>query len=173
MPPVIRAARNPADAAACARIYAPYVTESCISFEYEPPSAADFSGRMAAAHAWMVAEEDGEVVGYAYASPHRSREAYRWTADVAIYTDAARQGRGLGRRLYEALFAPLPDLGLRVLVAVVAQPNAASDALHRSLGFEEAGLHRGIGFKHGRWHDVRLWQRRIGDDGAPPATLQV
>jgi L-amino acid N-acyltransferase YncA len=162
-----------ADAEACARVYAPYVDGSCISFEYEAPSAADLAGRMAAAHAWVVAEEDGDVVGYAYASPHKARAAYRWTADVAIYTDARRQGRGLGRRLYEELLGLLPGLGLRVLVAVVAQPNPSSDALHRSLGFEEIGVHRGIGWKDGRWHDVRLWQLRIGDDGAPPANLQA
>jgi phosphinothricin acetyltransferase len=168
---VIRAATID-DAAACARVYAPYVTGSPISFEYEAPGAAELARRMAASHAWVVAEEDGEVVGYAYAAPHKEREAYRWTADVAIYTDAAWQGRGLGRRLYEELFARLPGLGLRVLCAVVAQPNAASDALHRSLGFEEVGVHRGIGWKFGRWHDVRLWQLRIGGDGAPPANLQ-
>ena len=162
-----------ADAAACARVYAPYVTDSCVSFEYEAPTEADFAERMAAAHVWVVAEEDGAVVGYAYASPHKAREAYRWTADVAIYTDAGRQGRGLGRRLYEELLALLPGLGLRVLVAVVAQPNPASDALHRSLGFEEVGVHRAIGFKHGRWHDVRLWQLRIGGDDPPPANLQA
>jgi phosphinothricin acetyltransferase len=168
---LIRAARTLADAEACARIYAPYVTDSCISFEYEAPTAEDLAARMAAAHAWLVAEVDGEVVGYAYASPHKTREAYRWAADVAIYTDAAQQGRGLGRRLYAELLALLPALGLRVLVAVIAQPNPASDALHRSFGFEEVGVHRAIGWKHGRWHDVRLWQLRIGDDGAPPANL--
>jgi phosphinothricin acetyltransferase len=167
---VIRPAR-PSDAAACARVYAPYVTDSCISFEYSPPSAEDFEARIASSHAWLVAEDGGEVVGYAYASQHRAREAYRWTADVAIYTDAAQQGRGLGRRLYEELLVLLPPLGLRVLCAVVAQPNEASDALHRSFGFEEVGVHRGIGFKQGRWHDVRLWQLRIGGDGPPPANL--
>jgi phosphinothricin acetyltransferase len=169
---VIRPATDD-DAAACARVYAPYVTDSAISFEYEAPDAAELARRMAAAHAWVVAEEAGEVVGYAYAAPHKAREAYRWTADVAIYTDAGRHGRGLGRRLYEALLPLLPPLGIRVLVAVVAQPNAASDALHRSLGFEEVGVHRGIGWKFGRWHDVRLWQLRLGGDGAPPANLQA
>ena len=162
-----------ADAAECARVYAPYVTDSCISFEYEAPTAADFAERMAAAHAWVVAEYGGGIVGYAYASPHKARAAYRWTADVAIYTDAAQHGRGLGRRLYEGLFALLPPLGLRMLCAGVAQPNAASDALHRSLGFEEVGVYRRIGFKHGRWHDVRWWQLGIGGDDAPPANLQA
>jgi len=169
---MIRAARIADDAAACARVYAPYVTNSCISFEYEPPTAADFAERMAAAHAWVVAEDDGEVVGFAYASRHKARAAYRWAADVAIYTDAAQHGRGLGRRLYEALFEELAPLGLRVLCAGVAQPNPASDALHRSLGFEEVGVYRRIGFKHGRWHDVRWWQLHIGGDGPPPANLQ-
>ncbi len=158
------------DAAACAAVYAPYVTDSCISFEYEPPGAEDFERRIAAALAWFVAVRDGAVVGYAYASRHRERAAYDWAADVAIYTDAGQHGRGMGRLLYEALFVRLRDLGLRRLCAGVAQPNAASDGLHRALGFHEVGVYRRIGWKAGRWHDVRWWQLDIGD-GSPPANL--
>jgi L-amino acid N-acyltransferase YncA len=166
----IRPAR-PADAAACARVYAPYVTDSCISFEYEPPTAGEVAARMAAAHAWVVAEEGGIVAGYAYASEHRARAAYRWSADVAIYIAETHRGRGLGRLLYEELFARARELGLRTLCAGVAQPNAASDALHRALGFREVGVYRRIGFKNGAWHDVRWWQLHLGDDGPPPATV--
>jgi L-amino acid N-acyltransferase YncA len=169
--PVIRAAR-PEDAAGCARVYAPYVTDSCASFEYEAPSAQDIAARMASAHAWMVAEDGGTVVGYAYASRHRERAAYDWAADVAIYIAATHHGRGLGRRLYEALFARVEALGIRTLCAGIAQPNPASDALHRSLGFEEVGVYRRIGWKAGRWHDTRWWQLELippTPDGAPPA----
>ena len=168
---VIRAA-EPHDAAGCAAVYAPYVTDSCISFEYEAPSAEDFAGRMRASHAWLVAEDDGDVVGYAYGSRHRDRAAYDWAADVAIYTAASHHGRGMGRALYEALFPRLGELGLRVLCAGVALPNDASDALHRALGFDEVGVYRRIGWKDGRWHDVRWWQLHLGGD-APPANLQV
>ena len=160
----------PADAAGCAAVYAPYMADSCISFEYEPPAAEEFARRMVAAHAWLVAEADGVVVGYAYGSRHKERAAYDWAADVAIYTAAGHHGRGIGRALYEQLFALLRDRGLRTLCAGVAQPNAASDALHRTLGFEEVGVYRRIGWKDGRWHDVRWWQLHLGD-ASPPATV--
>lgn len=159
------------DAGGCAGVYAPYVTQSCISFEYEPPTVQELARRIAASHAWLVAEDDGAVVGYAYASAHRSRAAYDWAADVAIYTAATHHGRGMGRRLYEELFAVLGDLGLRTLCAGVALPNDASDALHRSLGFEEVGVYRRIGWKAGRWHDVRWWQKLLGDEGPPHARV--
>jgi L-amino acid N-acyltransferase YncA len=161
----------PADAAGCAAVYAPYVTDSCISFEYEAPTAADFAKRMAASHVWLVAEDDGAIVGYAYASRHRDRSAYDWAADVAIYIAASHHGRGMGRRLYEELLGPVRERGLRVLCAGVALPNDASDGLHRAMGFEEVGVYRRIGWKDGRWHDVRWWQLHLGDDG-PPANLQ-
>jgi L-amino acid N-acyltransferase YncA len=159
-----------ADAAGCAAVYAPYVTDSCVSFEYEAPSAAEMARRIEASRAWVVAERGGAVVGYAYASPHRARAAYDWAADVAIYIDADAHGGGLGRRLYEELFARLERLGLRRLCAGVAQPNPASDGLHRALGFEEVGVYRRIGWKAGRWHDTRWWQLDLGGD-APPAML--
>jgi len=160
-----------ADAEGCAAVYRPYVTDSCISFEYEPPTAEDFAGRIAASHAWLVAEDEGRIVGYAYASRHRDRAAYDWAADVAIYTDASHHGRGMGRRLYEELFPRLRAAGLRVLCAGIALPNDASEGLHRALGFEDVGVYRRIGWKGGRWHDVRWLQLHLGDD-APPATVQ-
>lgn len=159
------------DAAGCARVYAPYVTDSCISFEYEPPTAEDFAARMTSAHAWLVAEDGGAVVGYAYASRHRERAAYDWAADVAIYIAATHHGRGLGRRLYERLFACVEALGIRTLCAGVAQPNPGSDALHHALGFEEVGVYRRIGWKAGRWHDVRWWQLHLCDGRPPPARV--
>ena len=161
----------PEDAAGCAAVYAPYVTDSCISFEYEAPMAADFAGRMAASHAWLVAEEGGAIVGYAYASRHRDRSAYDWAADVAIYTAASHHGRGMGRSLYAELFAAAGERGLRVMCAGVALPNDASDGLHRAMGFEEVGVYRRIGWKAGAWRDVRWWQLELrpGDPTPPDA----
>jgi phosphinothricin acetyltransferase len=166
--PTIRSA-TPADAAACAEIYAPYVTGSVISFELDPPDAVEFERRMASALEWLVAEEDGAVVGYSYASPHRDRAAYHWSADVAVYLPATHHRRGLGRRLYGALFPLLRDRGLRVLCAGVTQPNAGSDGLHRAMGFDEVGVYRNIGWKDGAWHDVRWYQLdlRPGDTSPP------
>jgi L-amino acid N-acyltransferase YncA len=158
------------DAAACAAIYAPYVSDSIISFEAVPPTADDVRRRIRAAHLWLVAEEDGEVRGYAYGSSHREREAYRWAADVAIYLPSEHQGRGLGRRLYGELFDGLRELGLCMLCAGVGLPNEASEQLHQSMGFTEVGVYRRIGFKLGRWIDVRWYQLDLqpGTD-APPA----
>jgi phosphinothricin acetyltransferase len=157
----VRAA-TPADAAGCAAIYAPYVRETAISFELEPPSAEEIAARIDAAHAWLVAEEDARVIGYAYAGPFQARPAYARTCEVTVYVDRDRTGRGVGRVLYAELLARLQERGFRVAVAIIALPNAASEALHRASGFELVGVLRGVGFKHGAWHDVAYLQRTLG-----------
>lgn len=149
---------TPDDAAACAAIYAPFVADSIISFETVPPTEAEMERRIRAAHLWLVAEHEGSLCGYAYGSSHREREAYRWAADVAIYLPAEQQGRGLGRRLYGELFDGLRELGICVVCAGVGLPNAASERLHLAMGFTEVGVYRRIGFKFGRWVDVRWYQ---------------
>lgn len=159
-----------ADAAACAAIYAPYVRNTVISFEAEPPSASAMRGRIEAAHLWLVAEgEASEILGYAYGSPHRERDAYRWAVDVAIYVREDQCGRGLGRRLYARLIDGLRGLGACVLCAGVALPNPASERLHRRCGFTEVGTYRRIAFKFGRWIDTRWYQLELGT-GAEPAS---
>jgi L-amino acid N-acyltransferase YncA len=163
------------DAAACAAIYAPYVTDTAITFEYEPPSAAEMARRIAVAqraHAWLVLEDDGRVVGYAYAGPFKERVAYRWSAEVSVYLEAGRRRSGSGRLLYEALFARLTERGFRTLVAVMTLPNDASEGLHRALGFEPVGTLRRVGWKHGEWRDVAWAQRSIGPDDGPPRELE-
>ena len=159
------------DAAACAAIYAPYVTDTAITFEYEPPSAAEMARRVAAAqraHAWLVLEEDGRVVGYAYAGPFKERAAYRWSAEVSVYLEPGRRRSGSGRLLYEVLFVRLAERGFRTLVAVMTLPNDASEGLHRALGFEPVGTFRRVGWKHGQWRDVAWAQRGIGSEDGPP-----
>ena len=162
-----------ADAGACAAIYAPYVRDTAVSFETSPPSAADMAARIAAAHAWLVADVGGEVVGYAYATRHRERAAYRWACDVSVYLAPPAQGRGLGRVLYTELFNALAARGFVTALAGVALPNDASVGLHRAMGFEDVGVYRNIGFKAGSWHDVLWLQRALGplpsapDDPAP------
>jgi L-amino acid N-acyltransferase YncA len=169
---IVREAR-PEDAAAVAAVYAPYITDSVASFEYEPPSAEDMARRMAASHLWLVADDGpAGVVGYAYASQHKTRRAYDWAADLGIYIAGTHTGRGVGRALYDELLPRLRALGLRQLCAGVSQPNDASDALHRRLGFREVGVYERIGWKFGRWIDVRWWQLDLADgDLAPPGTL--
>ena len=109
--------------------------------------------RYSARHPWLVAELDGEVVGYAYASEHRSRAAYRWAADTTVYVSAKHHRQGVGRALYGALLPLLVRQGMYVACAGITLPNQASVALHERFGFEPVGVYRGIGFKHGRWRD--------------------
>jgi L-amino acid N-acyltransferase YncA len=162
------------DAEACAAIYAPYVTDTAITFEYEPPSRAEMARRIAAAqrtHAWLVLEDGGAVVGYAYAGPFKERAAYRWSCEVSVYLEPGRRRSGSGRLLYEALFARLAERGFRTLIAVMTLPNDASEGLHRALGFEPVGTFRRVGWKHGQWRDVAWAQRSIGPGDGPPGEL--
>jgi len=161
------------DAAACAAIYAPHVDPGFASFEAAPPDAAEMGRRIASAartHTWLVHEcDDGETAGYAYAGPHRGREGYRWSAEVAVYVGAAHVGRGIGHGLYDALLALLADQNLRWACAGIALPNPSSVRLHEKLGFELVGVYRAIGYKAGAWRDVAWWQRELAPgDGAPP-----
>jgi phosphinothricin acetyltransferase len=160
------------DAEACAAIYAPYVTDTAISFETDPPQPAEMAGRIAAAvctHAWVVLEDHGRVVGYAYGGPFASRAAYRWSCEVSVYLERGRRRTGGGRALYHALFDRLAGRGFRTAVAGMALPNDASVGLHRALGFEPVGTYRRIGWKHGTWHDVSWMQRTIATGQEPPA----
>lgn len=152
------------DAARCAEIYRPYVTDSWVSFEIDPPDAAEIARRISAygeSHAWLVAEQDGQLVGYAYGSPHRTREAYASSADVAVYVDAAHARAGIGRLLYDALFPILKDRGVHAVFAGIALPNDGSIGLHEAMGFTPVGIYREVGWKMGAWRDVGWWQRLL------------
>jgi phosphinothricin acetyltransferase len=174
MAPAVRDA-SVDDAAACAAVYAPYVTDTVVTFEYDVPTAAELARRIAAAqerHAWLVLEDEGAVVGFASAGPLRERAAYRWACEVSVYLRQGRRRAGGGRALYGALFERLEVRGLRRLVAVMSLPNPASEGLHRAMGFEPVGVQRQIGWKHGGWHDVAWVQRSIGGEG-PPAEFDA
>jgi len=172
VPVRVRDADPDRDAAACAAIYAPYVADSVISFEYEAPSEAEMRRRIDAAHVWLLAESEGRPFGYAYGSAHAARSAYRWAADVAIYIDSDHHRAGAGRALYTELFDRLRDIGLWTLCAGVTQPNEASNGLHLAMGFVPVGTYRRIGWKQGAWHDVSWFQLDLhpGEPG-PPAEL--
>ena len=159
------------DAEACAAIYAPYVTDTAITFEIDPPLPAEMATRIAAAahtHAWVVLEDEGRVVGYAYGGPFKSRAAYRWACEVSVYLERGRRRTGGGRALYEALFARLVERGFHTAVAGMTLPNDASVGLHRAMGFEPVGTYRRIGWKHDAWHDVAWVQRMIAAGQGPP-----
>ena len=172
MTPAVHSIRSATafDGAACADIYRPYVLETAISFEAQAPTSGEFEERIAASlqhHAWLVLEDDGRVVGYAYGVSHRSREAYRWATDVSVYLEPGRRRTGAGRALYEALFRRLRELGYRIAVAGITLPNEASVGLHRAMGFEPVGVYRGIGHKLDAWHDVEWMQLALVRESEP------
>ena len=164
MPNLVVRDATPDDAAACADIYVPYVTDTAVTFETDPPTVAEMALRIETAqrrHAWLVLEQDGGVVGYAYAGPFKARAAYRWSCEVSVYLARDRRGRGGGRALYEALLARLTERGFRMAAAGMTQPNEASGRLHAALGFEPVGTFRAVGWKHGAWRDVAWVQRPL------------
>jgi phosphinothricin acetyltransferase len=170
---VIRQADAASDAAACAAIYEPFVTDSYVSFEENPPSAAEFARRIdqtSRRYPWLVADDDGAVIGYAYACAHRERAAYRWATDVAVYVAEQARRRGVGRSLYATLLTLLARQGFQVACAGVSLPNPASVALHEACGFRPVGIYRRIGWKAGAWRDVGWWELELipAGDGAPP-----
>jgi L-amino acid N-acyltransferase YncA len=159
------------DAAALARIYAPFVTGSIVTFEEEPVLPASFEARLAEVAAaglpWLVAEVGANVVGYAYASPWRPRRAYRFSVEVTAYVEPGHQRRGIGTSLYATVLPALERRGVHAVLAGIALPNPASVALHERCGFRQAGLLREVGFKLGRRIDVGIWQRVFGEGSGP------
>ena len=161
--PVIRAARA-ADAPALREIYRPYVETTIVSFELEVPTLEEFQRRMAVAlqgWAWLVAEVDGEIAGYAYGSAHRARPAYRTAVETTAYVVARYQRRDIARGLYTRLLARLCESGYESAFAGIALPNDASEGFHRGLGFAPIGVFPRVGRKFGAWHDVAWYYRPV------------
>lgn len=173
---MVRMAR-PDDAPSITAIYAPFVSDSATSFEMIPPTTEEMASRVAktlARFPWLVAEDEGAVAGYAYASQHRERAAYQWSADVSAYVHKNWRRRGVGRRLYRALFAILRAQGYFNTYAGIALPNPASVALHETMGMTPVGVYHRVGYKAGAWHDVGWWQGRLqplADNPQPPRAL--
>ena len=117
---------------------------------------------------WLVAERDGLVLGYAYASRHRARAGYRWSAECSVFVDPAYQSQGIGRLLYGALIDEVTGLGYRALFAGIALPNPASVRLHEAMGFEPIGVFPAVGYKLGAWRDVGWWRRELAELPSPP-----
>ena len=162
------------DASAIAAIYAPYVLETAISFEEEPPSDDEMRSRIAATlptHPFLVFEEGGQVVGYAYAGAHAPRAAYRWSANTSVYAATNQHRRGIGRALYVELLTILRRQGFHSLFAGITLPNDKSVGLHEAMGFAHLGTYREAGFKFERWYDVGWW--RLGLTDGPPAIEPV
>lgn len=172
---MIRLARTE-DAAAIRAVYAPYV-DTPITFETEAPSVLEMGDRIAkilAAYPWLVEEQDGAILGYAYASQHRARAAYRWSVDVTVYVREGGHRKGIGRDLYRALFDILRAQRFRAAFAGITLPNAASVGLHEALGFSAVGVYRNVGYKAEAWRDVGWWQLDLGGPaGAPQEPLPM
>ncbi len=159
---------TPADAGAIQAIYAPIVRDTAIAFETDVPTVPEMAARIEAilkTHVYLAAERAGEVIGYAYASQHRTRAAYRTSVDVTVYVDERARGLGVGKALYGALLPRTAARGFHAAFAGITLPNAGSVALHEAVGFEHVGVYRQVGFKLGAWRDVGWWQRLLTDEG--------
>jgi phosphinothricin acetyltransferase len=173
MDPVVRLA-TPADGAACAAIYGPYVEATSISFEAVPPTAEDLAGRIARTverTPWVVVEVGGVVRGYAYGGRHRERAAYDWTVETTVYVDRDFGRQGLGRLAMGAVLAILRLQGAHLAVAGITLPNPGSVRLHESLGFHPIGEFEAIGWKQGGWHGVAWYALELGPREAAPTPL--
>jgi L-amino acid N-acyltransferase YncA len=165
------------DAETIAAIYRPSVVDRATSFEVDPPSAIEVAARIRSLQAfapWLVCAADdpggdARVLGYAYASPHAERAAYRWSVNVTVYIDPSQHRRGIGSALYQALFALLRVQGFYVAHAGITLPNPGSVGLHESLGFLPVGVYPAVGWKLGEWRDVGWWQLPLQDRPATPA----
>jgi L-amino acid N-acyltransferase YncA len=168
---------NAGDGAQIAEIYAPAVTGTVISFEMEPPGAAEMARRVTDAlvvYPWLVAERGGEVVGYARGGQYKERAAYQWSVETSVYIRATAHRTGVGRALYGVLFDLLAMQGFFMAYAGVTLPNPGSVGLHESLGYTPVGVYRAAGYKFGAWHDVGWWQRQLRPLVlAPPAPRAI
>ena len=180
MAPIIRFAQ-PGDALALAAIYAPYVRKTAITFEYEPPTAEEFQRRIAAVrrrYPYLAAEEDGVLLGYAYASAFKGRAAYDWAAETSIYVRTDAHRRGLGRRLYAVLEELLRAQGILDMLACIALPEQEDEYLtldsvrfHSALGFREVARFPDIGSKFGRWYSMVWMDKVLGEHRPEPGPV--
>ena len=162
---------QPEDGASIAAIYEPYIRDTVITFEEKPVTADEMSQRIAQTlprYPFLVAEDVGQVIGYAYGGPHQARASYRWSVNVAVYIAGTHHRRGIGSTLYGQLLRLLAAQNLVTAIAGITMPNAASIRLHESVGFKPIALYHNIGFKLGAWRDVGWWERALIDP--PPIT---
>lgn len=162
---IIRVAR-PADASAMLDIYRPFVENTSITFETVTPTEQEFSARIKhylESYPWLVAEINGEIAGYAYASRHRERVAYQWSVEVSVYISESFKRSGTARKLYEELFSLLTKQGFRNAYAVINLPNEPSVAFHESMGFIWFATYEQVGYKLGKWKNVGWWRKILNE----------
>ncbi|HEY3696108.1 arsinothricin resistance N-acetyltransferase ArsN1 family B [Phenylobacterium sp.] len=167
------------DAPALAAIYAPYVAETAVSLEASPPDEAEMAARVARLgpdFPWLVCEQEGRALGYAYAAPYAERAGYRWSAAATVYVARDAHRAGIGRALYRRLLSILELQGFHAVFGGITLPNAASVGLHEACGFSQVGVYREVGYKLGAWHDVGWWGLTLGapaHDPAPPLAFST
>lgn len=152
------------DAERLLEIYAPYCKETVITFEYDVPSLDEFRGRIRHVlekYPYLAAEMDGKIVGYAYATPYKSRAAYQWNVETSIYLDMDYRDKGIGSLLYEKLIELLEKQRVRNIYACVTLPNEGSEAIHKKFGFTLMGRFPKSGFKAGEWHDIGWFEKHL------------
>lgn len=162
------------DAKAILEIYAPYIRNTNITFEYEVPSLSEFRGRMEGimeGYPYLICEIEGVTAGYAYAHRYKERAAYQWDAELSVYLRERYERRGIGRAFYTALMDILKEQHVRNVYGIVTSPNPPSEALHTAMGFRLAGVSMKTGYKLGQWVDVSCYERPIGDPDSPPEEL--
>ena len=170
---VIRLADPKRDARQVAAIYYPYVINTPITFESKPPDGNEMSSRMEdvlTSYPWLVCVHDDEVMGYAYGSQFRTREAYDWSVETTVYVREAAHGMGIGSAIYTSLLECLRLQGFVSAVGVIALPNHKSVMLHEKLGFRKDGILPSAGYKNGTWYDVGLWWKKLHNPPAHPET---
>ena len=168
----IRLAKK-SDAAALLTIYAPYVENTAITFEYEVPTIEDFANRIEKTlgkHPYLVAEEDGLILGYAYASTYYARAAYDWAVELSVYVSQDARGKGVGSKLYDELEGLLDQMGYMHFLACVSLPNEDSIAFHTKRGYQQVAHFPKIGYKLERWHDI-VWLQKSLEKVAKPIKL--
>lgn len=162
------------DAEAILEIYAPYIRNTNITFEYEVPSLSEFRDRMAGimeGYPYLTCEIDGIAAGYAYAHRYKERAAYQWDAELSVYLREGCERRGIGQAFYTALMEILKEQHVRNVYGIVTSPNPPSEALHAAMGFRLAGVSLKTGYKLGKWIDVSCFERPLGDPDSPPEEL--
>lgn len=166
---------KPSDARSLLDIYAPYVEKTAITFEYEVPTVEDFANRVEKTlekYPYLLAEEDGLILGYAYASTYYARAAYDWAVELSVYVSQDARGKGVGSKLYDELEDLLDKMGYMHFLACISLPNEASLALHLKRGYQKVAYFPKIGYKFERWHDIVWLQKSLEKDVRPIKLLK-
>ena len=166
---------KPSDARSLLDIYAPYIENTAITFEYEVPTIEEFATRIAKTlekYPYLVAEEDGLISGYAYASTYYARAAYDWAVELSVYVSQDAREKGVGSKLYDKLEDLLDQMGYMHFLACISLPNEASLALHRKRGYKQVAHFPKIGYKFNRWHDIVWLQKSLEKDVRPIKLLK-